>query len=147
MSHPHRFRKLIAQAQHRVRPWAAPDVTCEQVVGLVAEYLTGAMAPETRAAFEAHLQGCDNCLAFLNTYKQTVTAVQAVRFEDLPEEMEARVRDCLANRMRRSGDDGWPRSGPAQPFFSRLMARLRRLATATEHRRMILMPLVIVWVL
>ena len=150
MFYPHRFSTLIDRVRHRLR-WslarAEPDLTCEQVVGLVADYLTGALAPETRAACEAHLQGCDHCIAFLKTYKQTITAVQSLRFEDLPEEMEARVRDGLANRMRRSGDDGWPRSGPVQPFFSRLMARLRRLATGVEHRRMILVPLVIVWVL
>jgi anti-sigma factor RsiW len=148
MFYPHRLSTLIDHVRHRLhwpRPWAAPDLTCEQVVGLVTDYLTGAMIPETRAAFEAHLQGCDHCIAFLNTYKQTVTAVQSLRFDDLPEEMEARVRDFLANRVRRSGDDCWPRSGPAQPFFSRLIARLRRLATDAEHRRMILVPLVMVW--
>jgi hypothetical protein len=119
-------------------------LTCAQVVGLVADYLPVAMAPETRAAFEARLKGCDNCIAFLNTYKQTVTAVQSFRFEDLPEEMEARVRDFLAHRIRRSGDDCWPRSEPARPFFSRLIARLRRLAADAEHRRMLLVPLVTV---
>jgi anti-sigma factor RsiW len=122
-------------------------VTCEQVVGFIAEYLTGALAPETRAAFEAHLQGCEHCIAFLNTYQQTITAVRSLQCDGLPWEMQARVRDFLANRMRRSGDDGWSRSGPAQPFFNRLMVRLRRLATAAEPRRMMLVPLAMVWIL
>lgn len=150
MFYPHRLSTLIDHVRHRLhwpRPWAALDLTCEQVVGLVADYLTGALAPKTRAAFEAHLQGCDHCIAFLKTYKQTVTAVQSLRFDDLPKEMQTRVRDFLANRMRRSGNDRWPRSGPAQPFFSRLIARLCRLAADAEHRRMILVPLVMVWVL
>jgi anti-sigma factor RsiW len=150
MFYPHRFSTLIDHVRHRLpwpRLWAAPDLTCSQVVALVADYLTGALISETRAAFEAHLQGCDHCIAFLTTYKQTITAVQSLRFDDLPEEMEARVRDFLANRVRRSGDDCWPRAGPAQPFFSRLIARLRRLATDAEPRRMILVPLVMVWVL
>jgi anti-sigma factor RsiW len=150
MFYPHCFGTLIASVRRRLRrgrAGAAPDLTCEQVVGLIADYLTGALTPETRAAFEAHLQGCDHCLAFLNTYKQTITTVQSLRFEALPEEMEARVRDFLASKMRRSGDDRWPPSGLAHPFFSRLCARLRRLATAAEHRRMILMPPMMVWIL
>jgi anti-sigma factor RsiW len=98
MFYPHCFGTLIASVRRRLRrgrAGAAPDLTCEQVVGLIADYLTGALTPETRAAFEAHLQGCDHCLAFLNTYKQTITTVQLLRFEALPEEMEARVRDFL----------------------------------------------------
>jgi anti-sigma factor RsiW len=122
-------------------------VTYAQAVGFVAAYLSGALAPETRLAVEAHLQGCDHCTAMLNTYQQTVTAVRSLRCADLPEEMEMRVHDFLVNRMRGSGDDGWPHSGPAHPFFNRLMARLRRLARAAEPGRMMLVPLAVVWVL
>jgi hypothetical protein len=108
MSFLHRFSRLIAQVRrmlHGPIQSDAPDLTCEQVVGLIADYLTGDLDLDTAMAFEEHLHGCDNCIAFLNTYKHTLTAVQSLRFEDLPAEMEARVRDFLETRTRRSEDD------------------------------------------
>jgi hypothetical protein len=92
------FGRLIAQVRRTlggpIRP-STPDLTCEQVVGFVADYLTGALDPETTAAFEVHLRGCDDCVAFLNTYQRTIAAVQSLRFDDIPAEMEARVRRFL----------------------------------------------------
>ena len=144
----HRFATSLAWMRCRLR-WsrsgASPDLTCKQVVGLIADYLTGAIDPETAAAFEAHLQGCDHCIAFLNTYKQTITAVRSLRCEDLPAELETRVRDFLGARVRRSGDDRWPPSGPAQSLIGRLLARLRRLSTGSESTRVLLVSLVAAW--
>jgi hypothetical protein len=98
MSYLHRVSRLIAQVrcilQGLIRP-STPNLTCEQVIGFIADYLTGALDPETTAAFEVHLRGCDDCVAFLNTYQRTIAAVQSLRFDDIPAEMEARVRRFL----------------------------------------------------
>jgi hypothetical protein len=106
MSYLHRFGRLLAQVRrtlHGLAQSTAPDLTCERVVGLIADYLTGASDPETTAAFEEHLRGCDDCVAFLNTYRRTIVAVQPLRFEDVPAEMEERVRHFLRTNTRRSG--------------------------------------------
>ena len=98
MSYLHRVSRLVTQVrrtlQGLIRP-STPDLTCERVVGFIADYLTGALDPETTAAFEVHLRGCDDCVAFLNTYQRTVAAVRSLRFDDIPAEMEARVRRFL----------------------------------------------------
>jgi anti-sigma factor RsiW len=98
MSYLHRVSRLVTQVrralQGLIRP-PTPHLTCEQVVGFIADYLTGALDPETTAAFGVHLRGCDDCVAFLNTYQRTIAAVQSLRFDDTPAEMEARVRRFL----------------------------------------------------
>jgi anti-sigma factor RsiW len=148
MSYLHRFNKLLSWARRPLR-WSrsepTADLTCEDVVGIIAAYLSGTLAPETAAAFEAHLRGCDNCIAFLNTYKHTITMVRSLRFEDLPEEMEGRVREFLALRRRGAGDERWPPSWSAPSLIGRLFARLRRLSTDAEDARLILLPFVAIW--
>jgi hypothetical protein len=98
MSYLHRVSRLLTQVRRTllrlIRP-STPNLTCEQVVGFVADYLSGSLEPEMTAAFEVHLRGCDDCLAFLNTYQRTIAAVRSLRFDDIPAEMEARVRRFL----------------------------------------------------
>jgi anti-sigma factor RsiW len=78
---------------------AATDLTCQQVVALLVEYVTEDIAPQTRTAFEAHLCDCPDCLAFLATYKETIRTTRSVRYEAIPEEMLARVRRFLRRKM------------------------------------------------
>src|SRR5262245_36873532 len=101
MSLPYWLGKIVARARHALRSptrSAAPDFTCEDVVGLIMDYLTGAMDRDTTAAFEAHLRRCRDCIAFLSTYRHTITAVRALRVEELSAEMEGRVRHFLEMR-------------------------------------------------
>jgi hypothetical protein len=143
------FSRLIVQVRRTLHvpiQSAAPDLTCEQVVGLIADYLTGALDPETTDAFEEHLRACDNCIAFLNTYKRTITAVRLLRFEDIPADMQVRVRDFLELRTRRSDDDLWPPAGSSQPLIYRLFPLLRRLLRHSQHTRMLVVPFLTVWI-
>jgi anti-sigma factor RsiW len=80
-------------------PSIAPDMTCAQVTQLIARYLAGCLPPALASAFEAHLRDCADCVAFLNTYKHTIHVVQALRDEDVPAEMQARVRRFLEMRI------------------------------------------------
>jgi anti-sigma factor RsiW len=63
--------------------------------------MTGELDPETVASFEDHLRLCPDCVAFLNTYKKTVQATRSLRFEDIPAEMEKRVRRFLRERTQK----------------------------------------------
>ena len=40
-------------------------MNCRQVVALVTEYLEGALSPEDRRRFEAHIEGCPHCTEYL----------------------------------------------------------------------------------
>jgi hypothetical protein len=54
----------------------APDHTCKDEVGLIADYLTGQLDPVVLAAFERHLGQCPDCKGFLNTYKKTIAVTK-----------------------------------------------------------------------
>jgi hypothetical protein len=59
----------------------APDLklTCQRVTDLIIDYLTEVLEPDIRAAFAVHLRNCPDCVAFLQTYKQTVRATRIWR--------------------------------------------------------------------
>jgi hypothetical protein len=75
-------------------------LTCQQVADLLVDYVTEEMAPAIHAALEAHLHGCTDCIAFLNTYKETMRASRTVRAEDIPVEMLNRVQQFLHTKMQ-----------------------------------------------
>ncbi len=85
-------RRIIGRAESAI---------CREITDLLLDYMTGELDPETVAAFEAHLRLCPDCVAFLNTYKKTVQATRSLRFEDIPAEMEKRVRRFLRERTQK----------------------------------------------
>ncbi len=47
-------------------------LTCRELIDFLATYLDGELAPEPRAAFEAHLAVCPNCVNYLAGYRETI---------------------------------------------------------------------------
>ena len=75
-------------------------VTCEQATALLLDYITGALDPVTTLVLERHLERCIDCLAFLQTYRETIHATRALRYEDMPGELQKRLLQTLHTRMR-----------------------------------------------
>jgi anti-sigma factor RsiW len=76
-------------------------LTCQQVVELVTEYLDGVMEPAWRVRFEAHLDGCDGCTAYLEQFRTTVAVVGRLDARDVP----APVMSELLSAFRTWADD------------------------------------------
>lgn len=96
-------RSGMVRRSHAQRPGAGKaNITCQQITGLILDYLTGDLDPETTLAFRAHLRKCPDCIAFLVTYQKTVHAVQFLRYESIPSEMRKRVRRFLQARIKGS---------------------------------------------
>jgi anti-sigma factor RsiW len=83
---------------------SARDLTCRELVAFVMEYLDDALPAAERAAFEAHLAQCQDCIVYLRSYRQTVAlaktagAGDALSSTDMPEDL---VRAILAARRPR----------------------------------------------
>jgi anti-sigma factor RsiW len=68
------------------------DITCEELVELVTEYLEGALTPAARERVELHLAGCDGCSAHI----EQVRAVLRVAGALPPERLSDAAEDNLA---------------------------------------------------
>jgi 23S rRNA U2552 (ribose-2'-O)-methylase RlmE/FtsJ len=80
-----------------------PDrLTCQQVTDVLVDYVAEDMAPAMRTVFAKHLRNCQDCRAFLNTYRETIRATRTVRCEDIPGEMLNRVQQFLRAKIQDS---------------------------------------------
>lgn len=58
------------------------ELTCQEVVELVTEYLSQAMAPEDRVRLEQHLLACPPCTAYLAQVRTTAALVGGLRLDE-----------------------------------------------------------------
>jgi anti-sigma factor RsiW len=73
---------------------------CSTLVSVLMEYLEGRLPSARREEFEAHLADCSRCLAYLNTYRSTVSLLGSLDDDDLPPELRVRLRAFLDGRLR-----------------------------------------------
>ena len=48
------------------------ELTCRELVELVTDYLEGALTSAEATSFEAHLDHCDGCRAYLDQLRHTI---------------------------------------------------------------------------
>jgi predicted anti-sigma-YlaC factor YlaD len=65
------------------------DLTCQELVELVSDYLDGALDRETTDRFEQHVALCRGCETYLDQMKETVSLLGEIPLETLSEEMQA----------------------------------------------------------
>lgn len=74
-------------------------VECRQIGELLGDYLEGTLARETRELIEWHVEGCNPCIAFLNTYRGTVSAARRLPDVEIPPELKKRLLAVLRSRL------------------------------------------------
>jgi anti-sigma factor (TIGR02949 family) len=73
---------------------------CRDIVDLLGEYLDGELEPATAKALEAHLAGCLECTAFIETYRGTVRATRQLREEQIPPALRERLLTFLRQQRQ-----------------------------------------------
>ncbi len=82
------------------------DIVCMSGVELLMEYLEGTLAPDVRAAIEAHVAGCPRCEAFVASYCETPRVVRDATRLEMPADLEASLLGALRTaRGAASGRD------------------------------------------
>lgn len=79
------------------------ETTCRDVVAFLAAYLDGDLPPARRQEFEAHLALCPDCVAYLESYRETrrLGALAYSLDGPVPEDVpEALIEAILAARRR-----------------------------------------------
>jgi anti-sigma factor RsiW len=64
-------------------------LSCQELVELVTDYLEGALSPEERARFDAHIEPCKGCRAYLEQIRTTIELTGRLTRETLPSEAES----------------------------------------------------------
>ena len=59
------------------------DLTCQELIELVTDYLEGVLPPAQRVQFDAHLLDCDECPLYLEQIRTTIRVTGMVREEQI----------------------------------------------------------------
>jgi anti-sigma factor RsiW len=79
---------------------ARPPVTCRQFIDeYLPDYVDGALPAELAAELERHLEACQPCVAFLNTYRR-IPGLARSAAPELPPEVRAVLSRVLGERFR-----------------------------------------------
>ena len=76
-----------------------PYLPCTEIIGFLADYLDGELSPERKFEFDRHLAVCPSCVAYLETYKETIRMAKAAELpvEDAPDDL---IKAILAATAR-----------------------------------------------
>jgi anti-sigma factor RsiW len=81
----------------------ATDLTCQELVELVTDYLEGALPATERARFEEHLAKCTGCRNYVAQMRITISSLGRLSEEAIPPQ----ARDHLLGVFR-----NWKKAGP-----------------------------------
>jgi anti-sigma factor RsiW len=80
-------------------------MTCREFIDFLLEYLSGGFSANERAEFEMHLAECPDCVAYLQSYKETIQLSKAAFADpeapvpdDVPEELVQAILSMRATR-------------------------------------------------
>lgn len=73
---------------------------CPRIVDLLSDYLDGRLPADVKRDLEEHLRGCTDCTAFVGTFRSTVSLLQSLNDEDLPDELRLRLKAFLDDRCK-----------------------------------------------
>jgi anti-sigma factor RsiW len=72
------------------------DLTCQELVELVTDYLEGALPASERARFNRHIDGCPHCTTYLDQMRITIRTLGRLPEETVP----PAARDALLSAFQ-----------------------------------------------
>lgn len=79
----------------------ARELSCQELVELVTDYLEGALPELERARFEEHVGGCGGCAAYVDQMRETIRLTGRLGVEDVPPEAERALLEAFRGWNRR----------------------------------------------
>jgi len=74
-------------------------MNCKEVVKSVHEYLDGELTQEITAQFEKHLQECQPCQKFLQSYRKTIQLLKKTWDKEMPLEPSKKIWRLLERKL------------------------------------------------
>jgi predicted anti-sigma-YlaC factor YlaD len=85
---------------------APAEMTCQELVELVTDYLEGKLPASRQALFEEHLAECSGCSIYLDQIRQTAMLVGRLTEEAIPQEARDALLDIFRDWKRERGLGG-----------------------------------------
>ena len=82
---------------------------CRDVGQLLYEYVEERLEPPVSQQLEQHLADCPGCLAFINTYRQTMRLSSDLRYRDIPLELQQKLRSFIRTKLSSRQPTWWQR--------------------------------------
>lgn len=76
------------------------DLTCQEFVELVTDYLEGALDEDTVRRFEEHMDLCQGCQTYLSQMKETASRLGEIPVESLSPETQATLLSAFRDFRR-----------------------------------------------
>jgi anti-sigma factor RsiW len=71
------------------------EMTCQELVELVTDYLEGSMSSDRRLRFEEHIAYCSPCVRYLDQIRETIAITGTLR-----EALDPECRDMMLRVFR-----------------------------------------------
>jgi predicted anti-sigma-YlaC factor YlaD len=81
----------------------AADVSCQEIVELVSDFMEGALDPVTAGEVDAHLRLCGGCAEYVEQMRRTVASLGRVPVETLSPEAKAALLTAFRDYSRPGG--------------------------------------------
>ena len=76
------------------------EIACVSGVDLLMEYLEDTLPADVRAALDAHVAGCERCVAFIESYRATPRVLRQATAATIPPDVQQSLRAFLRARRR-----------------------------------------------
>jgi Putative zinc-finger len=76
----------------RIQHSALSKRSCNDLVGLLADFVEHQLPPAVHEDLQKHLARCPQCVAQLKTYESPLTLLKSIRDEDLPRELRCTLK-------------------------------------------------------
>src|SRR5262249_59397171 len=76
------------------------ELTCQELVELVTDYLEGLLSPEEQTRFERHLTICPGCVTYVEQLRETIALTGTLREEDVPPAARTALLEQFADWKR-----------------------------------------------
>jgi len=80
---------------------AVREISCQEIVELVTDYLEGVLPRGELKAFEAHLAGCPYCTNYVDQIRQTMKLTGRLTEEALDPELRENLLEAFRDFKRR----------------------------------------------
>lgn len=74
------------------------ELECRQIAELLGDYIDGSLPSHLRDLIDFHIDGCQPCVAFVNTYRGTISATRTLPSTPVPPELKQRLLKVLRSR-------------------------------------------------